>query len=477
MVVLTLKRSQLNTKVIADLLHHLFENIQRLTGKDPFAVFCHKDQVRMNGKNTVSACSYFVFSCHRPKSNLQSIDMKKGSHSKSTKRQSALGVMTRVLRLRIKDKHAKHLLEQSREVNQVWNYCNETSQRILERERRFCTGYDLDKLTCGASKEGMSLHSQTVQAISAEYCTRRKQFKKAKLRWRVSHGSRRSLGWIPVKASALSYRAGQVQYQGAALSLWDSYGLTDYELRSGSFSEDSRGRWYLNVTVDVKQPAKMAGTSSVGIDLGLKDMAALSNGQTVESKQFYRDLEPALAVAQRAGHKDRTKAIHAKISNRRKDFLHKLSTRLVKEHGAIFIGNVNAAGLAKTNMAKSVLDAGWSMFRTQLQYKGDSAGSWVREVNEAYSTQECSSCHARTGPKGLAGLGVRRWTCSVCQSAHDRDTNAAKNILARGLVALEEEFSTAVEAKADEAAVNKVAQAAGAGLGPLVAGIIAPSGR
>ena len=395
----------------------------------------------------------------------------------STKRQSALGVMTRVLRLRIKDKHAKHLLEQSREVNQVWSYCNETSQRMLERERRFCTGYDLDKLTCGASKEGLSLHSQTVQAISAEYCTRRRQFKKVKLRWRVSHGSRRSLGWIPVKASALSYRAGQVHYQSKALSLWDSFGLADYQLRSGSFSEDSRGRWYLNVTVDVKQPAKTAGTSSVGIDLGLKGLAALSNGQTVEAKQFYRDLEPALAVAQRAGHKDRTKAIHAKISNRRKDFLHKLSTRLVKEHGAIFIGNVNAAGLAKTNIAKSVLNAGWSMFRTQLQYKGDSAGSWVREVNEAYSTQECSSCHARTGPKGLAGLAVRQWTCSVCQSDHDRNTNAAKNILVRGLVELEKEFSTAGEAKADETAVNKVAQAAGAGLGPLVAGIIAPSGR
>ena len=385
--------------------------------------------------------------------------------------------MTRVLRLRIKDKHAKHLLEQSREVNQVWNYSQDLALKVLEREQRFISAYDMAAYTKGAAKEGLSLHSQTVQAVSEEYCTRRKQFKKAKLRWRVSHGSRRSLGWIPVKASALSYRAGQVHYQGKAISLWDSYGLADYQLRSGSFSEDSRGRWYLNVTVDVKQPAKTAGSSSVGIDLGLKDLAALSNGQTVEAEQFYRDLEPALAVAQRAGHKERTKAIHAKISNRRKDFLHKLSTRLVKEHGAIFIGNVNASGLAKTNMAKSVLDAGWSMFRTQLQYKGDSAGAWVREVNEAYSTQECSSCHALTGPKGLAGLAVRRWTCSVCQAEHDRDTNAAKNILFRGLVELEKEFATAGEARAVESAVNKVAQAAGAGHGPLDAGIIAPSGR
>jgi putative transposase len=186
----------------------------------------------------------------------------------------------------------------------------------LERERRVCTGYDLDKLTRGASKEGLSLHSQTLQAIRAEYCTRRKQFKKTKLRWRVSHGSRRSLGWIPVKASALSYRAGQVHYQGKALSLWVGYGLSGYALRSGNFSEDSRSRWYLNVTVDMMRPAKTMGTSAVGIDLDLKDLAALSNGQTVQANRFYRDLEPALAVAQRAGHKDRTKAIHAKISNR-----------------------------------------------------------------------------------------------------------------------------------------------------------------
>ena len=206
----------------------------------------------------------------------------------------------------------------------------------------------------------------------------------------------------------------------------------------------------------------------------MKSFAALSNGQTVQAQQFYRDLETTLAVSQRAGNKQRTRAIHAKIANRRKDFLHKLSTRLVKEHGAIFIGNVNAAGLAKTNMAKSVLDAGWTMFRTQLQYKGDSAGSWVREVNEAYSTQECSGCHARTGPKGQEGLAVRQWTCSVCQAVHDRDTNAAKNILARGLVEWERDFSTAGEAKAVEAAVNEVVGASaitGAGHGPLDAGI------
>ncbi len=120
-----------------------------------------------------------------------------------------------------------------------------------------------------------------------------------------------------------------------------------------------------------------------------------------------------------------------------------------------FIGDVSSSKLAKTRMAKSVLDAGWGMFVTMLRYKGDDAGSWVRDVNEAYSTQECSVCHVRSGPKGLSGLAVRRWTCSCCGTEHDRDTNAAENIKQRGLAQMEKEFCMAGEAKADEAAVNK----------------------
>jgi putative transposase len=83
-------------------------------------------------------------------------------------------------------------------------------------------------------------------------------------------------------------------------------------------------------------------------------------------------------------------------------------------------------------MAKSVLDAGWSMFRTMLQYKGDHAGVWFDEVNEAFSTQTGSCCKKRTGPKGLEGLRMRGWTCPDCGSVHHRDHNAAKNILAAG---------------------------------------------
>jgi putative transposase len=152
----------------------------------------------------------------------------------------------------------------------------------------------------------------------------------------------------------------------------------------------------------------------------------------IEVERFYRDLEPALAGAQRVRKKKPIRAMHAKIANRRKDFLHKLSTRLVKANGAVFVGNVNASALAKTRQAKSVFDAGRSAFRTMLQYKCAAAGVWFDEVNEALATQTCSVCNSRAGPKGRKGLGIRGWTCSVCGAVHDLDVNAAQNILAAG---------------------------------------------
>jgi len=342
----------------------------------------------------------------------------------------------RTLRLRLKDKHSAFLRAQAREVNFVWNFCNELAVKVLEREGRFCSNIELDRYTSGATKVGLSLHSQTVQAISKELVTRRRQFNKRRLAWRKSGGARRSLGWVPFKASALRYRQGQLWYCGQPFSLWDSYSLSQFELGPGSFSEDSRGRWYLNVTVKFSKPARSTTTREVGIDLGLKDFAALSTGETLEANRFYRDLEPALAMAQRANKKQRVKALHAKIANRRKDALHKFSTTLAREYGAIFVGNVNAAALAKTGMAKSVLDAGWRAFRTMLQYKCADAGVWFEEVNEAFSTQTCSCCGSRTGPKGVAGLGIRGWQCCACNAEHDRDVNAAKNILARGRAGL-----------------------------------------
>ena len=339
--------------------------------------------------------------------------------------------MTKTLSLRVKDQHAKFLLSQSKEVNFVWNFVNDLSYTHTKKTGKFFTAYDLNQYTTGATKEGLSLPSQSVQAVNEELVTRRKPFRKLKLRWRKSKGSQRSLGWIPFKKSVIKYKNGQVHYQGKPMSLWDSYGLSNDELGTGSFSEDSRGRWYFNTMVKVKLKTNEA-SKSVGIDLGLKECAVTSDGDRLEGRN-YRKLEDALAGAQRANKTLEVKNLHAKMKNRRKDELHQLSTMLTQAYGAIFVGNVSSSQLVKTKMAKSTLDAGWSSLKTMLEYKSRQAGVIFEEVNEAYSTQICSSCGeiSDNSPKGRADLKKSSWKCH-CGSVHDRDINGALNILAFG---------------------------------------------
>lgn len=338
---------------------------------------------------------------------------------------------TKTLKVRIKDKHASLLNQMARSVNFVWNYLNELSYRSIKEHGVFLSEYDLHPYTKGAGKE-LGLHSHTLQCIAKEYVTRRKQFKKVRLNWRRYGGSRRSLGWIPVNTGAASWKNGQVYHAGHYFKVWDSYGLSQYRFRTASFNEDARGRWYFNVVVEIE--AKSAtGTAAVGIDLGLKEAATTSDGEKLESKH-YRRLESALGLAQRANKRARVKSIHAKIKNKRKDDIHQFSRQLVNTSAAIFVGNVQPLPLTKTRMAKSVLDAGWGMLKTTLEYKCNHAGVVFEEVNEAYTTQVCSCCGclSSNSPKGRSGLRIREWTCVECGTLHDRDINAARNILAAG---------------------------------------------
>ncbi|CAM3406603.1 Transposase [Polaromonas hydrogenivorans] len=350
------------------------------------AVLRHEYQMCMNCKNAMSAGANVLYFIHRP---IMIISVK----------------TVKTLKLRIKDKHSSVLVAMACEVNQVFNFCNETSMRAIRERQKWLSGYDLQKLTAGFSKcEGVKVGSGTVQLVCAEYATRRRQFKKARLNWRVSNpkSSKYSLGWVPFKGGHAKYKAGQIEFSSRKFSLWDSYGLSKHELRAGSISQDARGRWYLNVCVEIEAKPG-TGTASVGIDLGLKTAAVCSSGKPLESR-IYRQYEPALAAAQRAGKKDRARAIHAKIANVRKDAMHKFSTKLVAENAAIFVGNVSSQALIKTKMAKSVLDAGWSTLKTMLEYKSHQAGIVFEEVSERYTTQTCSCCGAipASSPKGRA---------------------------------------------------------------------------
>jgi len=337
----------------------------------------------------------------------------------------------KTLKVRVKDRHAAELSRMARSVNWVWNYINDLSFRSIKEHERFLSAFDFHPYTKGANKD-LGLHSQTVQQIAAEYVTRRKQFKKRKLSWRASSGSRRALGWIPINTGTAKWKKGCVYHNGTYFKVWDPHGLEEYKFRSGSFNEDARGRWYFNVVVEVEVDQSI-GQKAVGIDLGCKEAITTSDGDKVTGR-WYREQEEKLAKAQRANQKKQARNINAKIANKRKDELHKFSRKLVNENGLVVVGDVSSKKLTQTKMAKSVNDAGWAMFKTMLKYKSDHAGVVYEEVNEAYTTQTCSCCGSRpdSRPKGIAGLGIREWTCSDCRTTHDRDINAAKNILALG---------------------------------------------
>jgi len=334
--------------------------------------------------------------------------------------------MITVFRFRVKSLNGL-LNKQARAVNYVWNYCNDVQKQALKWGKMWPTGFDLNKLTAGSSKE-LSVHSGTVNATCEQYAKSRAQFKRPYLRWR----GKKSLGWVPFKGRDIRREGDAFRFNGNTFRVFLSRPLPEGKIRDGSFSQDASGNWYLNLPVEVADAPARTIEAAVGIDLGLKDFATLSSGEKVEAQRFYRKAEAELATAQRANKKRRVKAIYAKIANRRSDFNHKLSTALVKRFDYIAVGNVNAAELAKTSMAKSVLDASWSSFRNMLRYKAIRHGAKVEEVCERFTTQTCHVCGSIAGPKGQTGLNERTWICD-CGALHDRDVNAAVNILVRGL--------------------------------------------
>lgn len=333
-------------------------------------------------------------------------------------------------KLRLRDTHTAELYRQARAVNFVWNYINQAQRRTWQESRRFLSRFALQRFTAGTSQE-LGLHAHTIQQVCRAYTEARRTHRKTYLRWR----GRRSLGWVPFSTGHVTFDGEAFTFRGARYRTMHLREIpVGAVLGAGSFNADARGRWYLNVPVEVPE-ATSASVSQVGIDLGLKDLAALSTGEKIVAPCFYRASEAALGTAQRARKTKRARAIHAKVANRRKDFLHKESLKIVKTHGVVVVGNVSASKFARTTMAKSVLDAGWSSFRDMLRYKSRLRGGGVcLEVSERLSTQVCSECGSlpASRPKGIADLRQRVWRCDDCGSVHDRDVNAARNILRLG---------------------------------------------
>src|SRR5438445_9265969 len=193
---------------------------------------------------------------------------------------------------RIEDQTSRtNLLQMASAINYVWNYCNEVSMLAYRRDKTFLSAYDLHKLTAGTSKD-LRLSADTIQQVCTEYVTRRRQCKKIKLKWR---STKRSLGWIPFKAASIRLQDDTITYCGPRFRLWLSRPI-EGTIKAGSFSQDARGRWYVNFQCDVPDATEPVGHAEIGIDPGLTNQIACSDGVIYSRENLTRQHEKALAV-------------------------------------------------------------------------------------------------------------------------------------------------------------------------------------
>ena len=339
---------------------------------------------------------------------------------------------TRTLRLKVRAQAYSWLNAAAVEVNEVFNYCNETSLKAATRtdsKRKWMSGFDLCSLTAGASQYFDKIGADTIQSICNHYAQKRQAAHRLKLRWRVSRGARRSLGWVPFKAASLKRRGVCLRFAGKSFRVFETARLEGINWQGGCFAQDALGDWWLCVPVKLKAEQSIAPLEAVGIDLGLKDIAVTSDEDRLVAGRWTEGYAQKLASAQRRGHKRQAKRIHRKAARCRADALHKFSTKIVDRYQKIVVGDVSSLKLARTRMAKSVLDSGWGMLKTFLEYKSQQAARTFEVVNERNTSVTCCTCGALSGPRGVNGLIVRSWICRDCGELHDRDVNAARNIL------------------------------------------------
>ena len=252
--------------------------------------------------------------------------------------------------------------------------------------------------------------------------------------------------------SAFRMRGGQLWLAKVAGPLrfvwtWPGVDVTALHPASVTVARDPAGRWFVTFHADVPDPAPLPATGqNVGVDLGLTHFAVLSAGEKISHPRDWERHQCRLKRYQRRlsrcrkGSANHAKAAvrvaraHARIKDARRDFLQKTSTRLVREADVIAVEDLNVSGMVRNrSLARAISCTGWAEFRAMLEYKADRYGRTLLAVDRFYpSSRTCSACGHLLA---ALSLGARHWTCPGCGARHDRDINAARNILAAGLAA------------------------------------------
>jgi len=228
---------------------------------------------------------------------------------------------------------------------------------------------------------------------------------------------------------------------------WPDVDVTSVDPTSVTVARDPAGRWFVTFHADVPDPVPLPATGeSAGVDVGLTSFAALSTGEKIPHPKDWERHEKRLKRYQRRlarckrGSANRAKArvkvarAHARVTDARRDFLHKASTGLVQRFDVIAVEDLNVSGMVRNrSLARAISCTGWAQFRSMLEYKAARCGRTVVAAGRWYpSSKTCSACGHLLAELSLK---TRHWTCPSCGTRHDRDTNAAKNILAAGLAA------------------------------------------
>jgi putative transposase len=209
---------------------------------------------------------------------------------------------------------------------------------------------------------------------------------------------------------------------------------------------DSAGRWFVSILVEEHIAPFPAANTAIGIDVGLNRLATLSTGEKITNPRHERHYRKKLTKAQRVvsrrakGSNNRAKArkrvarLHARIADRRRDHLHKLSSMLVRENQALAIEDLTVRNMLKNHsLSRAISDAAWTEFRNMLEYKSDWYGRQVLLVDRWFPSSKLCSTPGCSHINDTMPLNVRSWKCPRCGTVHDRDVNAAKNLLAAGL--------------------------------------------